>query len=339
MEINYPKISVIVPCRNEEKYIRDFIISILGSDYPKKYLEVFFIDGKSTDSTQELIKSFIRNNDYIRLIQNEKKTVPNALNLGIEISKGDYIFILGAHSRIPSNYFTHLIDWSKKLGADNIGAVCKTDVLIKNKKTESIVKVLSHKFGVGNSLFRVGADKVIEVDNISFGCYKKEIYDRIGQYDVRLKRNQDIELNKRLKKKGGKIFLVPDIYFVYLARETFIGIAKNNFQTGLWNILTVYYTGRLSSLSLRHFIPLLFILSLIAPLILIIWLPKVWLISLSAFLIYSIVLLVVSIRISENIINLPYIIWAFVILHFSYGFGSLIGLFRLNNLFSRLKFE
>jgi hypothetical protein len=192
---------------------------------------------------------------------------------------------------------------------------------------------------VGNSFFRIGVDQVKEVDNISFGCYKKNVYFKIGFYDERLERNQDIELNKRLKKNGGKIYLIPDLFFTYYARETFSGIAMNNFQTGMWNILTVYLTKRIDSLSLRHFIPLLFLLSLLIPLILMIFNPLFGYIALNNLIIYFITLITVSLRIQNSITSLFFIIWAFIVLHFSYGFGSLIGLFRIVNVFKSNKNE
>lgn len=338
-DLTLKRISVLIPCRNEEKYINDFLSSLILSDYPRDFMEVLFIDGKSTDATQSIISSFMKEYDYIQLITNEKKTVPHALNLGIQKSNGEYIFILGAHSEIPKNYFSKLVEWSEVLHADNIGAVCKTDVKNKTLKTNSIIKVLSNKYGVGNSLFRIGTKETTEVDNISFGCYRREIYDQVGLYDIRLERNQDIELNKRLKSAGGRIFLVPDVYFVYYARESFKGIAKNNFQTGLWNILTVYFTKKLTSLSFRHFIPLIFILSIITPLIAMLWWSYAGLISILLLLIYLLVLTGISINIKDKDSTFFYILWSFIVLHFSYGFGSLLGLFNFSKIFSHSKNE
>ena len=91
---------------------------------------------------------------------------------------------------------------------------------------------------------------------------------------MRLVRNQDIELNKRILRGGGKIYILPDTYCTYLARETWKALSKNNYGNGKWNILTVYYTKMFSSLSIRHFIPLIFLLSLIVPLLLgMLWWP------------------------------------------------------------------
>jgi len=327
------KISVIIPCRNEEKYIGLCLDSIINNDYPREFMEVIVVDGESSDKTRDIISNFTNKYNFIKLIINEKKTVPFALNFGINNSNGDFIFILGAHSDIPKNYFSKLVEYSIKLNADNVGGVCRTRVRKITSKTNSIIKVLSNKFGVGNSFFRIGSDEVKEVDNISFGCFRKSVYQEIGYYDTRLERNQDIELNKRLKKSGRKIYLVPDVYFTYYAREKFSGLAKNNFQTGLWNILTVYFTRNINSISIRHLVPLIFLLSLILPIIIWLWVPSVWLISLISLLLYFLCLIIISYSLNDNTSSFFNILISFIVLHFSYGTGSLIGLFRIDALF------
>jgi hypothetical protein len=254
------------------------------------------------------------------------------MNLGIEKSSGEFIIRLDAHSEYPANYFSELIYWSKKLKADNIGALWKTEVKIKTPKTNAIKKVLSTKLGVGNSYFRIGTNKVQEVDTVPFGCFKKDVFDKIGLFDHRLTRNQDIELNKRIKRNNGKIYLLSALNSIYYARETYWEIAKNNFATGMWNILTVYVTKHFNSLSLRHFIPLIFILSLILPVVFLIWIPILGLISLISSLSYITTIIFHSISLKDDSTSFIFILMAFLTLHFSYGLGSLAGLFRINYL-------
>jgi len=326
---NIKQISIIIPTYNEEKFISMCLNSVLANDYPKEKMEIFVIDGGSTDKTHSLVKQFIKKNKFIHLLPNPKKAPPSALNIGIKKAKGDYIIRLDAHSTYPNNYFSQLIHWIEKLDADNVGAVCTTKVKNINKKTTAITKVLSHKLGVGNSLFRIGTNKPTQVDTVPFGCYKKEVFNRISLYDERLIRNQDIELNKRLLKNGGKIFLVPNVFITYYARENFKDLAKNNYNNGLWNIKTIYYTKDISSISLRHFIPLFFILSIIIPMFLTCFSPKFLLLSLFSLLLYSSVVAFISIKLLNNKTNFFYLIASFFTLHFSYGFGSLVALFQV----------
>lgn len=331
--MNVENISIVVPCRNEEKYIAIFLDSIINNDYPKEYLEVFIIDGMSSDNTQQIVRDFTCKFNFIKLLFNEKRTVPYALNKGINCATGNYIIRLDAHSEIPYNYFTELIKFSNKLNADNIGTTCITDVKTKNPKSIAIKKILSHKFGVGNSYFRVGADEIKEVDTVPFGCYKKDIFNNVGMFNEKLNRNQDIELNKRITRSGGRIILLQHISSTYYARESYFALAVNNYKNGFWNILTVYITKRLDSLSFRHFIPLIFLLSLILPVICMIIHPLFGLISAFSFFSYSALLAFVSYKIKDDSTSFLKILIGFIVLHFSYGIGSLLGLTRINYLF------
>lgn len=329
------KISIIIPCKNEEKYIGECLNSVVKNDYPKEDIEIFIIDGMSNDNTRIIAEKYSEYYKEFHLMINKKETVPYALNMAIKKSKGEYIIRLDAHTKIPENYFSELVKWSKKLNAVNIGVLCKTETKNKNFKTNSIIKVLSNKFGVGNSYFRIGTNKIKEVDTVPFGCYRREVFNKVGLFDTRLTRNQDIELNKRIKKNKYKIYLLPHLCSTYYARETFWGIAKNNFLTGHFNILTVYFTKKISSLSLRHFIPLIFISSILIPLIFMIWLPYLGLISLNIIFIYLLVLLIISVRINDSTTSIRHLISTFLILHFSYGIGSILGLFKITALFQK----
>ena len=323
-------LSVICPIYNEEKYIAQFLDSLLTQDYPKDDLEILLVDGMSEDRTREIVAEYIAKYPFIRLIDNPDKIVPYAMNRGIDASKGDIIMRLDAHASYQPDYFSVLVNGLKHLHADNVGTVCKTDVLNKNPKTLAIREVLGNKFGVGNSTFRTGIDYEQEAETVPFGCWPREVFEKYGKYDVRLVRNQDIELNKRILRGGGKIYILPDTYCTYLARETWRALAKNNYDNGKWNILTVYYTKMFSSLSLRHFIPLLFVLSLIIPLLLaLIWWPLA-LVSAASLLAYTGLLTVVSLKLAiTKKLNIFYLLITFFVLHLSYGWGSLVGILSL----------
>ncbi len=323
-------LSVICPIYNEEKYIGACIESILSQDYHKDDLEVIFADGMSTDRTREIVAAYTAKYPWIRLIDNPDRIVPPALNKAIGASNGDIIMRLDAHASYPANYFSALVNGIDKYGADNIGAVCKTDVLNKTPKSLAIRAVLAHPLGVGNSVFRTGISEAKVVDTVPFGCWKRSAFDRFGRFDERLVRNQDIEFNKRIHRGGGKIVIIPDTFSTYYARETYSKLAKNNYGNGKWNILTVWYTRQFKSLSLRHFIPLVFVLSLILPVAAaLFWTPMIWLAVLS-LLCYSIVISVISFNIARkqklSFINL---FKAFFVLHLSYGWGSLVGILNL----------
>jgi glycosyltransferase involved in cell wall biosynthesis len=323
-------VSIICPVYNEEKYIRSCIDSLLLQDYPLSDVEIFFVDGGSNDKTIEIINNYTIKYPFINVLHNPQKNVPAAMNMGINVSKGEIVIRLDAHAKYAENYISVLVKNLLELDADNVGSVCKTDVLYKTPKTLAIKEVLSNKFGVGNSTFRLGIDKITEVDTVPFGCWRRNVFEKFGYFDTRLIRNQDIELNKRIKRGGGKIYIVPDTYCTYFARETFKEIARNNFSNGKWNILTIFYTRQLNSISIRHIIPMIFLLSIILPIILsIIYSPILYITILSLmFYLLSTLILSMFLQIKKDI-SIVFLLYSFIVLHFSYGFGSLVGIYKI----------
>ena len=324
-------VSIICPVYNEERFIEKCIHSVLRQDIPAEKWELLLVDGGSTDRTRALIAPFLKQHSNIQLLDNPHKTAPYAMNIGISAAQGNYICRIDAHSSFPSNYVSTLLDYIEKLPeAANVGAVCRTEPRNDSQKAKTIAIILSNRFGVGGSSFRTGVEKVTEADTVPFGFFKHAVLDQVGGYNEALTRNQDIELNKRIAAHGGKIYLVPDTYCTYYARDTYKGLASNNFGNGKWNILTVYYTRDFKSLSLRHFIPLLFILSLIIPIILVpVYWPFIW-VSICSLAAYLSLIATISTREAKiNRISMIPIFCAFITLHFSYGVGSLIGLLQL----------
>ena len=327
-------VSVIIPCRNEKKYIAQCINSLVNNDYPKEKLEIIIVDGNSNDGTIEIINELISKYFFIKIINNPKQITPVALNIGIKNAKFEYVLIAGAHTLYSANYISSLLENINKYKADGVGGMLITAVEKETLKSMSITKVLSNKFGVGNSLFRVGVKEPKLVDTVPFGLYKKSLFSKVGYYDERLIRNHDIELSKRMIAAGCKIYLVPDLFCTYYARETFRDIATNNYKNGYWNILTIYHTKSFRSLSFRHFVPLIFLLSLILPLALSLFLVKFWIyLFILIFFVYNIFVIIASLIENNKTTKFKFLFLSFYVLHFSYGFGSFVALSNVKALF------
>lgn len=326
---NNLKVSIIIPCRNEEKYIVNCLDSLVDNNYSKDFMEIFVIDGMSEDNTSKIVKEYIKKYPYIKLINNSKKIVPTALNIGIKQAKGDVIIRIDAHNIYPTDYIGKLILWMRKSEADNVGGVCITKPGAGTVIARAISLVLSHPFGVGNAYFRIGSEEPKYVDTVPFGCYRREVFKKIELFDENLIRNQDLEFNLRLKKAGGKILLVPDIVSYYYARSTLRALAKNNFSNGYW----VIYSTKFAKMpfSVRHLIPFFFVLSICGSLILsFIYRPFIYLFVL-VFVAYLISNILFSLGISfkKGFKYFIPVILSFATLHFSYGFGSIWGLIKL----------
>ena len=326
---NKLKISIIIPCRNEEKYIAKCLDSIIAQDYPIDNLEVLVVDGMSKDKTVQVIKSYNEQPLSIKILKNPKKITPCAFNLGIKYSKADIIMIMGAHSAYERDYISKCIKYLNKYNVDNVGGISIALPGNEGILANSISLALSHPFGVGNAYFRIGSKEPKYVDTVFGGCYMKEVFDKIGLFNEKLVRNQDIEFNLRLKKAGRKILLVPDIVSYYYARSTLRTLAKNNFSNGFW----VVYSTKFAKMpfSVRHLIPFFFVLSICGSLILsFIYRPFIYLFVL-VFVAYLISNILFSLGISfkKGFKYFIPVILSFATLHFSYGFGSIWGLIKL----------
>lgn len=320
-------LSVICPVRNEARYIRECLESILAQDFPREEMEVLFVDGMSTDKTREIVMNFASQFPFIRLVDNPRQTVPCAMNIGIRSSKGNIILRLDAHAKYADNYFSVLVNRCLELKADNVGAVCRTEVLTKNPQSLAICEALSNPFGVGNSVFRIGVDEIRQVDTVPFGCFPRAAFEKYGLYDERLTRNQDFELNRRITDGGGKIYIVPNTYSIYFARDTLSALWRQNYRNGLWGIRTVVFTGRTDSLALRHYIPMIFVLSIILPIVgSLFWRPSIYIafVSLAAYLAAIFAVSITAAR--QKHLNLFWLIAAFATLHVSNGVGMLVSL-------------
>lgn len=319
-------ISVICPIYNEKEYITGCFESILAQDYPFDLIEVLFIDGISNDNTREIIMDIAHKYSFVKLLDNPSKIVPFALNIGIIASVGDVIIRMDAHCKYPVNYFSILIDSLNKLNADNVGGVILTKPANSSAIAKAIAITMSHPFGVGNSLFRIGCKKIMQVDTVPFGCFRRTIFDHIGFFDTDLIRNQDDEFNARIIKNGGTIFLIPDIEIIYYSRDQISKVGQMFYQYGLFKPLVNKKLG--SPASFRQFVPLLFVSGLFFGTLIGIFIKPVLGLTLVSILVYisisfgfSLIEIIKHRKLS--LIFLPYI---FTIIHISYGFGYLKGI-------------
>jgi len=322
-----PLVTIIVPCRNEEKFIAKCLDSVLQQNYPQEKIEVFAIDGQSEDKTREVIKKYTEKYNFIKLLDNPKKITPAGLNIGIINAKGEMIIIMGSHAKYEKKYISKCVNTIKEYGADNVGGVLKTRPSKNTLIAKTIARCLSNIFGVGSSHFRKGLNKITEVDSLFGGCYRKKVFIKIGLFNEKLIRSQDMELSVRLKKAGGKILLNPEIVSYYYPKSTLKDFFKHNFTDGIWAIYPFKITG--VPLKIRHMIPLFFILSLLTTLLLGILFPLFLYLFLFILGLYLMFNLFFSIKITLKEKNIKYLILmpiTFACRHFGYGLGSFWGL-------------
>lgn len=320
-----PFISVIIPVYQEEKYIEQFIVCLCNQTYSYEKTEYIFIDGMSKDFTRQHIRRFMVENPSkkIKLLDNKKQYQVNALNIGINASEGDIIIRLDVHSKFPDNYIELCVKTLLETGADNVGGLAITKGT--NRFSNVAAKLLSSKFGVGNSGFRTNADSGF-VETVPFGTFRKELFNRIGLFDERLIRNEDNEFNARIIKNGGKIYLNNNIRFEYFCRDSFISLMNMAYKNGIWNIITSKLIK--GSMSLRHFIPLLFFIFFLFGLVITIFFPVFFHFWATIIGIYAIIDVITSVKLSESIMECLYLLLLFPSFHLVYGLGSFVGIFK-----------
>ena len=182
----YPLISIIIPCLNEEKYLGKCLDSIIRNDYPKDKLEILAVDGMSEDGTRKIIEKYASRYPFVKLLDNSERITPCGLNKGIKEARGKYILWMSAHNEYRNDYLQRCLECSVTFNADNVGGIIKVVPRDDSLIGRSIALALSDPFGVGNSAFRIGTQQARWVDTVFGGCYKREVFEKIGLFNETL---------------------------------------------------------------------------------------------------------------------------------------------------------
>jgi glycosyltransferase involved in cell wall biosynthesis len=325
-----PLVTVIVPCRNELRFIRECLTSIVDNGYPLDRLQIIVVDGASTDGTPQVIADLATRRPCISLLHNPRQITPVALNIGVRAGRGDYILWMSAHNRYERGYVTECVRWALGTHADNVGGVIITAPRTAGVLADAITAALTHRFGVGGSSFRLQGGPPRWVDTVFGGCYRRDVFERIGLFNEALTRGQDMEFNLRLRRAGGRTLLVPTVRSTYFARTRLGDFLRHNWANGVWAILPFRHSS-IVPVSPRHLVPLAFAAALTGTIAAaathagLRWLPLILLVP------YGTASLVASAQVAwlrrapRLLVVTPAV---FAALHLSYGFGSLWALAR-----------
>lgn len=325
-----PKVSIVVPCYNEQETIGLLIKAISEQDYPLDKLEVVIADGLSSDRTLEVIAE--HSNRFpqinIRVVNNPKRIIPAGVNTAIMASAGEIIIRLDAHSMPYPDYVSRCVhDLQEKLG-DNVGGQWEIKPGGDTWQAVSIAEAAQHPLAVGDARYRVGGEAQV-VDTVPFGAFYRTLIDRVGLLDESLQTNEDYEFNARIRQAGGKVWFDPSIRSVYFSRDDLNSLARQYWRYGYWKM----HMLRRHPKSFRWrqlagvFVLSLIILALLGFLVKLAW----WLLLLEIG-IYFTTLMVAGVQLAiirqqaRFAIGLPL---AIATMHFSWGTGFLWGLVKL----------
>ncbi|RPJ22816.1 MAG: glycosyltransferase family 2 protein [Chloroflexi bacterium] len=267
-----PRVSIIIPCYNEQSTIRLLLEALRAQTYPRAEMEVIIADGLSTDGTRAAIAAFQRDfpDLHVCIVENMKHSIPSGANRAIEASRGEIIIRLDGHSTPYPDYVENSVKAHEEVRGDNVGGVWEIRPGAETWIAKSIAVAAAHPLGVGDALYR-HAKYAAEVDTVPFGSFRRALIEQVGFFDESLLANEDYEFNARVRKSGGKIWLDSSIRSVYFARSTLLELIRQYWRYGFWKwrMLRRYP----DTLRWRQALPPLFLLSLISLAILSIFIP------------------------------------------------------------------
>lgn len=321
------KVAVIIPTLNEEKFIARCLDSVIEQSYPFRDMDVMVVDGGSNDRTREIVEEYGRKYINIRFIHNPGRIQSIAFNIGVENSDAPYIVRLDAHALYKPYYIEGCI---KGLESDskrgNVGG--QWDIQPQNDSLWAITNAILNysKFGIGGASYRIGA-KAGDVDTVPFGSFPRTMIEKIGGMRDDLPRGEDNEFNSRIKRAGYSIYFDPAIECIYYARPTLKASCRQMYANGE-SIGHLFYVDR-DSIGLRHMIPLIFVIGIIGGTILsLVFFPFVYLL-LAGLCLYFLCDFVASLLAAKEHgwkFLLPLFVMFFCV-HFSYGWGTIVGFF------------
>jgi len=323
-----PKVSIVVPCYNEQATIGLLLEAIYHQSYPRIDMEVIIADGLSIDSTRAVIEKFQSEHPElkVRVLDNRKRAIPAGLNLAIGAAAGEYIVRLDAHSIPDWYYVANCIEALENRKGDNVGGVWEIKPQGGTWMAKSIAAAASHPLGVGDARYRLGGHAQL-VDTVPFGAFKRSLIGKIGLFNEQLLTNEDYEFNVRIRQSGGKVWMDPKIRSQYFTRPTLGGLARQYGRYGYWKAQMLRENP--GTIRWRQLLPPVLVVSIIF-LVAGSWiLPPVrtWLFVVSGL--YALALFLVGVQTGLKERFLPYILGvplAIGTMHLSWGSAFLLGL-------------
>ncbi len=318
------RISIISPCRNERDYIAGFVASLLAQELPAGCtLELLIADGLSDDGTREILDELASRHPALRVVTNPGRIVSNGLNAAIREATGDVIVRMDAHTTYAPDYVRACVETLERTGADNVGGPWRAAGQSYLQKAIALVSHSPFASGGGRSH---ALDYEGPVDTVYLGCWRKQIFERVGLFDEELVRNQDDELNLRIVRAGGRIWQSPSIRSSYAPRRSLANLFSQYKQYGYWKVRVIQ--KHTLPASIRHLVPGAFVFALLAlALLSLVWPPAR--LALAALLVaYAAANLIASVHTCSaagTFRYLPVIPIVFAGYHVGYGYGFLRG--------------
>ena len=256
-----------MPVLNEERHLEHAVRAIFEQDYPGP-LEVCLALGPSTDRTDEVADRLRREEPRLRTVANPTGKTPAGLNAAIRATSGEVVVRVDGHAVLPAGYITRAVQTLERTGAVNVGGVQKAEGTTPFER--AVATAMSSPFGVGGAKFHSGGNEG-PVDTVYLGVFRRDALEGVQLFDETLIRNQDYELNIRLRKAGGVVWFDPALEVTYRPRPNLRSLARQYAEYGAWkrHVLSLHP----GSLKLRQAMPPLAFIAIVASLVTAVWFP------------------------------------------------------------------
>lgn len=230
-----PFVSVILPIRNEEGFIAESLGAVLAQDYDPRRMEVLVADGMSTDGTRAAVEACAaaRPEIPVRIVDNPEGIVPTGMNAALARARGEVIVRVDGHTVVDPDYVRQCVLALRRSGAQNVGG--RMTAVGSGRVARAVAAATSSPFGVGGARFHY-SDREEWVDTVYMGAWPRDVLEDLGGFDPEMVRDQDDELNYRLRARGGRILLSPAIRSRYFNRSSLESLARQYFQYGFWKV-------------------------------------------------------------------------------------------------------
>ncbi len=225
----WPAVSVVIPARDDAQGLPRAVAALLAQRYAGP-LEVVVAVAPSVDATAEVARR-LADDPRVQVVANPAGSTPAGLNAAIAATTGEVVARIDARSVPADGYLRRAVELLGETGADNVGgiqqAVGETDF------ERAVAAAMTSRFGVGDAKFHYGG-AAGPVDTVYLGVFRRAALERVGGFDETLERNQDYELNWRLRDTGGTVWFSPDLRVRYRPRGSVGSLARQYFEYGRW---------------------------------------------------------------------------------------------------------
>lgn len=227
MSGDMPFISVVMPVRNEARFIADTLKQLQGQDYQKDRFEILVVDGMSDDSTRDIVARIAKEDDRVRLLDNPKRRSSAGRNVGFRAGRGDYFVVVDGHCYIPDdNFFRNISDCFEKSGADCLGRPQPLDPPILTSFQMSVALARASRLGHGTDSLIYGDYEGFASPVSNGAAYRREVFERIGYVDEDFDACEDVEFNYRVEQAGLKAYTSPKLKVRYYPRENLLALVR-----------------------------------------------------------------------------------------------------------------